>query len=250
MVDLQGRVAVVTGASRGIGLGIAQRLVDAGAKVCLTARKQEALDAAVAELGGPEHAIAVAGKGDDVEHQADAIARTAAAFGPVDVLVNNAGINPVYGPMIDIDLDAARKIVEVNALGALSWTQQAYRAGMDQHGGAVVNVASVAGLRPAPGISMYGASKAMLIHLTEVLAVELGPDVRVNAVAPAVVKTKFAEALYAGREDEVASAYPLKRLGVPDDIGSVVAFLASSDSAWMTGQTLVVDGGVTLTGGV
>lgn len=147
-----------------------------------------------------------------------------------------------------LDLDVARKIVEVNCLAALSWTQQMYRAWMSAHGGAVVNVSSVAAVRPAPGIGLYGASKAMLTHLTEELAVELGPDIRVNAVAPAVVKTKFATALYDGREDEAAAAYPLKRLGVPEDIGGTVAFLLSDDAAWITGQVLVVDGGVTLTG--
>jgi len=230
----EGKVAVVTGASRGIGLGIAERLVADGAKVCITARKQEALDEAVTALGGPDHAIAVAGKADDIEHQGDAIRATIEAFGSVDLLVNNAGINPVYGPLVDLDLGAARKIVEVNCLAALSWVQQAHRAWMGEHGGSVVNVSSVAGLRPAPGE----------------LAVELGPDIRVNAVAPAVVKTRFATALYEGREDEVAAAYPLKRLGVPEDIGSVVAFLLSDDAAWVTGQIIVVDGGVTLTGGV
>lgn len=245
-----GRTALVTGASRGIGLGIAQRLVEEGARVTITARKQEALDEAVESLGGPEHALAVAGKGDDVEHQADAVKHTIATFGSLDLLVNNAGINPAYGPMIELDLDAARKIFEVNCLAALSWTQQAHRAWLGEHGGAVVNVASVAGLKPAPGIGFYGASKAMLNHITAELAVELGPDIRVNAVAPAVVKTRFATALYEGREEEVAAAYPLKRLGIPEDIGSVVAFLLSDDSAWMTGQVLVVDGGVTLTGGV
>jgi NAD(P)-dependent dehydrogenase (short-subunit alcohol dehydrogenase family) len=247
---LVGRTALVTGGSRGIGLGIAQRLVEEGAKVTITARKQEALDDAVATLGGPAHALAVAGKGDDVEHQADAVAQTIATFGSLDLLVNNAGINPAYGPLIELDLDAARKIFEVNCLAALSWTQQAHRAWLGEHGGAVVNVASVAGLKPAPGIGFYGASKAMLNHVTAELAVELGPDVRVNAVAPAVVKTRFATALYEGREQEVAAAYPLKRLGVPEDIGSVVAFLLSEDAAWMTGQVVVVDGGVTLTGGV
>ncbi len=246
----EGKTAIVTGASRGIGLGIAERLVAEGARVTITARKQEALDEAVASLGGSDHALAVAGRSDDVDHQADTIARTIDTFGGVDLLVNNTGINPVYGPMVELDLDAARKIFEVNCLATLSWVQQAHKAYLGQHGGSVVNVSSVAGLRPAPGIGFYGASKAMLAHITQELAVELGPDIRVNAVAPAVVKTRFATALYEGREEKVASAYPLKRLGVPEDIGSVVAFLLSEDAAWLTGQVLVVDGGVTLTGGV
>lgn len=190
------------------------------------------------------------GRADDESHQRDAIARTIETFGSLDLLVNNTGINPAYGPLMQLDLDAARKIVEVNCIAALSWAQQAYAAWLGEHGGAVVNVASVAGLKPAPGIGFYGASKAMLIHLTEELAVELGPTVRVNAVAPAVVKTVFATALYEGREEQVSAAYPLKRLGVPEDIGSVVAFLLSDDAGWLTGQTIVVDGGLTLTGGV
>jgi NADP-dependent 3-hydroxy acid dehydrogenase YdfG len=162
----EGKVAVVTGASRGIGLGIAERLVAEGAKVCITARKQEALDDAVTALGGPDHAIAVAGKADDIEHQRDAIRATIEAFGSVDLLVNNAGINPVYGPLVDLDLHTARKIVEVNALAALSWVQHVHRAWMGEHSGSVVNVSSVAGLKPAPGIGFYGASKAMLSHIT------------------------------------------------------------------------------------
>lgn len=250
MARFDGRVALVTGASRGIGLAIAQRLVDEGARVCVTARRQQALDAAVEQLGGAGHAIAVPGRADDVDHQRDAIARTIEAFGSLDLLVNNTGINPAYGPLMGLDLDAARKIVEVNCIAALSWVQQAHAAWLGVHGGAVVNVSSVAGLKPAPGIGFYGASKAMLGHLTEELAVELGPTIRVNAVAPAVVKTSFATALYEGREEQVAASYPLRRLGVPDDIGSVVAFLLSDDAAWVTGQTVVVDGGLTLMGGV
>jgi 3-oxoacyl-[acyl-carrier protein] reductase len=245
-----GKTAVVTGASRGIGLAIAERLVADGATVVVTGRTKEALDEAVALLGGPEHALGVAGKADDAEHQAETVRQAIEAFGGVDLLVNNAGINPSYGPMIELDLGVARKVVEVNCLAALAWTQQAHRSWMKEHGGAVVNVSSVSGVKPAPGIGMYGASKAMLISMTELLAVELGPKTRVNAVAPGVVKTRFASALYEGREDQVAEQYPLKRLGVPEDIGSVVSLLLSDEASWITGQTVVIDGGVTLTGGV
>ncbi|QGN48228.1 glucose 1-dehydrogenase [Micromonospora sp. WMMC415] len=244
-----GRTAIVTGASRGIGLAIAERLVADGAKVVLTARKREALDEAVARLG-PEHALAVAGHADDTDHQAEVVALAVDTFGSADLLVNNTGINPAYGPMVELDPAAARKVFEVNCLAALSWVQQVHRVWMKGHGGAVVNVSSVAGVRPAPGIGFYGATKAMLTHLTQQLAVELAPDVRVNAVAPAVVKTRFATALYEGREEQVAAAYPLKRLGVAEDVAGAVAFLLSEDAAWITGQLLVLDGGLTLTGGV
>jgi 3-oxoacyl-[acyl-carrier protein] reductase len=247
---LADKVAIVTGASRGIGLGIAQRLVDEGARVCVTARRPEALEEAVTALGGPTRALGVAGKADDPEHRADAVRRTIETFGSVDLLVNNAGINPAYGPLVDIDLGAARKIVEVNAIGALAWVQEVHRQWMAEHGGAVVNISSVSGVKPAPGIAMYGASKAMLISLTESLAVELGPAVRVNAVAPAVVKTVFASALYEGREEQVAGTYPLKRLGVPEDVADAVAFLLSDEASWLTGHTVTLDGGLTLTGGV
>jgi NAD(P)-dependent dehydrogenase (short-subunit alcohol dehydrogenase family) len=242
-----GRTAIITGASRGIGLAIAERLVTDGARVVITARKKEVLDEAVSHLGGPDVALAVAGRADDAEHQADVVRQAIDTFGSIDFLVNNTGINPVYGPLVDLDLTAARKIVEVNCIAAVSWVQQVHRSWMKEHGGAIVNVSSLGSVRTAPGIGFYGASKAMLNSLTELMAVELGPDIRINGVAPAVVKTRFATKLYEGREDEVTAAYPLKRLGVPEDIGSVVAFLLSDDAAWVTGQTLVIDGGVSLT---
>ncbi|WP_433308480.1 SDR family oxidoreductase [Micromonospora sp. CA-269861] len=245
---LAGRVAIVTGASRGIGLAVAQRLVAEGARVGLTARRPEGLAEAVASLGGPAHALAVPGRADDAGHRAAAVRQVSAAFGPVDLLVNNTGINPVHGPLAELDLAAARKILDVNVVAALGWVQEVCAAGMAERGGCVVNVSSIAGLGPSPGIAFYGVSKAALNHLTAGLAVELGPTVRVNAVAPGVVKTRFAAALYEGREGEVAERYPLGRLGLPSDVAGAVAFLASDDATWITGQTIVCDGGVSLTG--
>lgn len=244
-----GKTAIVTGASRGIGLAIAQRLIDDGANVVITARGEDALIEAVDALG-PERAAYVAGKADDPEHQAETVALAIERFGSLDLLVNNTGINPAYGPLLSLEPRAAQKMFDVNVLSGLAWVKLAHEAWLGEHGGAIVNVASVAGLRPAPGIAMYGVTKAAVIHLTEELAVELGPSIRVNAVAPAVVKTKFATALYEGREEEVAAPYPLKRLGVPEDIAGVVSFLLSEDAGWMTGQTITVDGGVLLRGGV
>ena len=244
-----GRVAIVTGASRGIGLGIARRFVAEGGRVTITARGAEALAEAAGELGD-EVALAVAGKADDAAHREEAVARTVERFGRLDVLVNNTGINPVAGPVTSADLGAIQKTFAVNVTAAVAWVEQARRAGLGEHpGAAVVNVASVAGLRPSPPIGVYGASKAALIHLTGQLALELAPRIRVNAVAPAVVKTAFATLLYEGREEAVAAGYPLGRLGVPGDVATAVAFLASDDAAWVTGQTLVVDGGLLLAGG-
>ncbi|RZU50189.1 NAD(P)-dependent dehydrogenase (short-subunit alcohol dehydrogenase family) [Krasilnikovia cinnamomea] len=248
MTQLAGAVAIVTGASRGIGFAIAQRFVAEGARVCITGRDATALETAVKDLGGAEHAIAVAGRGDDPDHRAEVIDTTVGAFGPISQLVNNIGINPAYGPLGTLDLGAARKMFDVNVVGTLGWVQEALRGGLAEHGGSIVNISSVSGVRPAPGIAFYGVTKAALIHLTEELAVELAPKVRVNAVAPAVVKTRFATALYEGREEKVAATYPLRRLGVPEDIAGAVTFLSSPDASWITGQTLVIDGGVTLAG--
>jgi len=242
------QVAIVTGASRGIGFAIAQRFVAEGYKVAITGRDAAALDQAAKDLGGAEVAIGVPGKGDDADHRAAVIDSVLGQFGPVTMLVNNIGINPAYGPLASLDLSAARKMIDVNVLGTLGWVQEALRGGLADGGGSIVNISSVSGVRPAPGIAFYGVTKAALIHLTEELAVELAPRVRVNAVAPAVVKTRFATALYEGREEQVAARYPLGRLGVPEDIAGAVAFLCSPDAAWITGQTIVIDGGVTLTG--
>jgi NAD(P)-dependent dehydrogenase (short-subunit alcohol dehydrogenase family) len=244
-----GKVAIVTGASRGIGLGIAQRLVDEGARVVITARGEEALAAAVEQLGGPEKALAVAGKADDPAHQDEAIAKALETFGSVDVLVNNTGINPVYGPLIELDDAAIQKIFTVNVHSTMQWTRKVYEAAMKENGGSIVNLSSVAAVRQPHMIGFYGATKSMITHITKQYAMELGPDIRVNAIAPAVVKTRFAEKLYEAGEEKVAAAYPLKRLGEPEDIAALAAFLLSDEASWITGELVVADGGVTLGGG-
>src|ERR1700704_371321 len=215
MTEESARVAIVTGASRGIGLAVAQALVDRGDRVCITGRTAETL-AGAAESLREGRAIFVAGKAHDAAHQEEAVGRTLDAFGRVDYLVNNVGTNPVFGSIIDLDADVVRKILDINLVSAFEWTQRVYRAWMERNGGAVVNISSVAALRPAPGLGAYGVSKAALGYLTQQLAFELAPSIRVNAVAPAVVKTKFAKALYEGREEEVVRSYPAGRLGVPE----------------------------------
>ncbi|MGN5378022.1 3-ketoacyl-ACP reductase [Streptomyces sp. MUSC 14] len=247
--ELSGKVALVTGASRGIGYGVAEALVARGDRVCITGRNEDALKEAVEKLGA-ERVIGVAGKAHDLAHQAEAVERTMEAFGRLDHLVNNAGTNPVFGPIADLDLDVARKVFETNVISALGFAQKTWHAWQKDNGGAIVNIASVAGLAPSPFIGAYGVSKAAMINLTQQLAHEFAPKVRVNAIAPAVVKTKFAQALYEGREEEAAASYPLARLGVPSDIGGAAAFLTSAQSDWITGQTLVVDGGIFLNAGV
>ncbi|MDX3232747.1 SDR family oxidoreductase [Streptomyces sp. ME19-01-6] len=244
-----GRAALVTGASRGIGYGIAEALVARGDRVCITGRNEDALKEAVERLGS-DRVIGVAGKAHDEAHQAVAVERAMEAFGRLDFLINNAGTNPVFGPIADLDLGVLRKVFETNVVSALGLAQQVWKAWQKENGGAVVNIASVAGLSTSPFIAAYGVSKAAMINLTAQLAHEFAPGVRVNAIAPAVVKTKFAAALYEGREEEAAAAYPLGRLGVPEDIGGAAAFLTSDQAAWITGQTLVVDGGIFLNAGV
>lgn len=246
-----GKTAVVTGSSRGIGYAIAERLLREGAAVTISSRKEDQITAAASQLRdavpGARVLALPANTGVD-EQREEVVRRTVEEFGSLDVLVNNTGINPTYGALADADLNAVRKIFDVNVVAALGYVQLALKAWMAAHGGAVINIASVAGLRSSGVIAAYGASKAALIRLTEELAWQLGPGVRVNAVAPAVVKTKFAEALYTSGEDQLANSYPMKRLGQPEDVAGLVAFLASDEAAWITGETVRVDGGLLATG--
>jgi NAD(P)-dependent dehydrogenase (short-subunit alcohol dehydrogenase family) len=244
MQRFEGHVALITGASRGIGLAIAGRIVAEGGSVVITGRKQEGLDAAVESLGS--NAIGVAGRADDDDHRAAVYALIADRFGRLDHLVNNAGINPAYGPLAEVGVDVMRKTLEVNVIATLEWARDAVAAGLLGDGGSIVNVSSISGMAAAPGIGFYGISKGALITLTLQLAAELAPGIRVNAVAPAVIKTDFAKALYEGREAEAAAQYPLKRLGTVTDVAGPVAFLLSDDAAWITGQTIVIDGGASL----
>ena len=219
-----------------------------GARVVITARKSEALEQAAAQLGGRDHASVSRARQTTWSTRQHTVALAIETFGSLDVLVNNTGINPVFGPLVETDLGAARKIIEVNCISALSWLQQSYRAWMQDHGGAVLNVGSAAGIQHAAGVGFYGASKAMLAYLTAQLAVELGPDIRVNGIAPAIVKTTFAGPLYEGREADAAAHLPPQAAGETDDVASFAAFLLSDEASWLTGQTYIADGGVTLMG--
>ncbi|GAA3725761.1 SDR family oxidoreductase [Streptomyces tremellae] len=244
-----GRVALVTGASRGIGYGIAEALVARGDRVCITGRDEEALKEAVERLG-PDRAMGVAGKAHDPAHQGAVVERVMEAYGRIDHLVNNAGTNPVFAPLADLDLKVASKTYEINVLSALGLAQKTWHAWQRDHGGTIVNIASIAGQNASPFMGTYGMSKAAMLNLTLQLAHEFAPVVRVNAIAPAVVKTKFARMLYEGREEESAAGYPMGRLGVPEDIGGAAVFLTSDEaSGWITGQTLVIDGGIALNAG-
>jgi NAD(P)-dependent dehydrogenase (short-subunit alcohol dehydrogenase family) len=252
-LELDGKTALITGGSRGIGLAMATRFAEAGANVMITSRKADDLADAAAGLvagGVPQERVAWTaahvGKHEDAE---SCLAGTLARFDRLDILVNNAGTNPYFGPMIDIDPVRAQKTFEVNQLAVLVWTAAAVKAGLR---GSVINVSSIGGLGVEPGIGWYNVTKAAVIHVTRQLAFELAPDIRVNALAPGLVKTKLAAALWETGEDRIAAHIPMRRLGVPDDIATAALFLASDAASWITGQTLVVDGGTTVvpSGGV
>jgi NAD(P)-dependent dehydrogenase (short-subunit alcohol dehydrogenase family) len=241
---LDGKVAIVTGASRGIGRAVAATYAAAGATVVLSSRKQEALEEAAAGMDGEVACIAAhAGHPDEIER---CVATTVERFGRVDILVNNAATNPYMGRTIDIDLGRYDKTFEVNLRGVHVWIQEAWRQSMSEHGGSVLNMSSIGGLSVETSIGIYNVTKAAVIHLTRTLALELAPKVRVNAIAPGLVKTDMARALWEPDEEGMARMMPLQRLGEPQDIANAALFLASDAASWITGETLVVDGGMLL----
>jgi NAD(P)-dependent dehydrogenase (short-subunit alcohol dehydrogenase family) len=247
-LSLEGKVALVTGASRGIGKAIATTYAAAGASVMLSSRKRDALEAAAAEIAanaGGETAVFAANAGEP-DQIAACVAATVARFGHVDILVNNAATNPYMGRPIDIDLPRFDKTWQVNYRGPLVWVQEVWRASLAERGGSIVNIASVGGLSVETSVGHYNVTKAALIHLTRTLAADLAPGVRVNAVAPGLVKTDMARALWEPAEEAIAARVPLRRLGEPADIANVALFLASDLASWVTGETIVVDGGALL----
>jgi NAD(P)-dependent dehydrogenase (short-subunit alcohol dehydrogenase family) len=243
---LDGKTALVTGASRGIGRAIAEHLAAEGCNVVLSSRRQEALDEVAASIREAYPKVGVLARAAHVGEPEQAQACVAAAveaFGAIDVLVNNAGTNPYFGPMVDLDPARAAKTVQVNQFSIVLWTQTVWYASMSARGGSIVNIASVGGLATEPGIGYYNATKSAVIHLTRQFAAELAPKVRVNAIAPGIVRTQLARALWENNEDLLNERTPLGRIGEPEDIAQAAVFLAGDTSSWMTGQTMVVDGG-------
>jgi NAD(P)-dependent dehydrogenase (short-subunit alcohol dehydrogenase family) len=242
---LDGKVALVTGASRGIGRAIATAMAESGAKVMLSSRKQDQLEATAAGIDG-ETAVYAANTGD-VEAGRACVAATIERFGGLDILVNNAATNPYYGPTLGIDESRYDKTWQVNLRGPLFWCQAAYDAAFKEKPGVIINLASVGGMRTEGGIGVYNLTKAAIIHLTRQLAGEIGPT-RVVGIAPGLVKTDFAQVLVDNFGTQLAKRLPTRRLGEPEDIANLALFLASDLASWITGETYVIDGGAGVSG--
>ena len=252
LFDLKGKVAVVTGSSRGIGRAIAEELAAHGAKVVISSRKQDACEAVAAEINakhGAGAATPIAASISSKEALQDMVATTQRTLGPIDVLICNAASNPYYGSMDGISDDQFRKILDNNILSNHWLIQLALPDMRAKRDGAIVVISSIGGLKGSDMIGGYNVSKAADFQLVRNYAVENGQhNIRINAIAPGVVKTDFARALWEDPavHDATASRTPMRRLGDPRDIAGAAVFLSSQAAAWMTGQAIVVDGGVTI----
>jgi NAD(P)-dependent dehydrogenase (short-subunit alcohol dehydrogenase family) len=244
-------VAIVNGASRGIGFETARRLLAGGYRVCITGRKPDRLECSRALLHqGGGTVLAVAGAAEDLEHQDEVVRTVLERWSRIDVLINNAGTSPFLGDLLDAEREHLDRAWSVNVAAPWGWSKCVVREYMREHGGAIVNTASIGGTYPVPRVGLYNVTKAALIHMTRQLALELAPRVRVNAVAPATITTDFSRAKYEGREDEVAAQYPLRRLGTASEVAAAIVMLCDGTLSWVTGQTLVLDGGASLIQGV
>ncbi len=247
LFDLTGKVAIVTGASRGIGAAIAVALATAGASVVLASRKQEGLDAVAAQItanGG--QALALAAHTGEQAAVARLVTQAAATFGGMDILVNNAATNPHFGPLLTADESLWDKTLDVNVKGYFRMVKACAPYMAQRGGGKVINLASVAGLAPQPGMGVYCVTKAAVLMLTEVLAAELATqNIQVNAIAPGFVKTKFSAAIWSNPalNDATLASIPQQRMAAPEELTGAVLYLASAASSFTTGATLVVDGG-------
>jgi NAD(P)-dependent dehydrogenase (short-subunit alcohol dehydrogenase family) len=239
-VRLDGKVALITGASKGIGLATAKMYAEAGASVMMVSRKID--DSVITEAGIRGDVAVHAANAGDVEQGERCVRATIERFGPIDILVNNAATNPYYGPSLGVDEARFDKTFQVNLRGPLFWTKSVWDAGMNERPGVIINVASVGGMRTEGALGIYNLTKAALIHMTRQLAAELGPT-RVVGIAPGLVKTDFAKVLVDNFGDRLAAALPLGRIGAPDDIAALATFLASDRASWITGETYVIDGG-------
>ena len=239
-ISLDGKVALVTGASRGIGKAIAASFAASGAKVMLNSRKQDQLEAAAADMSGDVDVFA-ANTGDEGAGDR-AVSATIERFGGLDILVNNAATNPYFGSTLEVDEPRYDKTFQVNLKAPIFWSQAAWRQSFKDKPGTILNIASVGWMRVENGLGIYNLTKAALIHLTRQLAGELGPT-RVVGIAPGLVKTDFAALLVDTFGESLAARQPLKRLGEPEDIANLALFLASDMASWITGETYVIDGG-------
>jgi NAD(P)-dependent dehydrogenase (short-subunit alcohol dehydrogenase family) len=250
--DLTGKVALITGASRGIGLAIAEAYAAAGAKVILSSRKQEAVDEAAERIwkaGGA--ALAVAAHTGDPAAVERLVAQVVDHYGGIDILVNNAATNPHFGPFLSAEDSQWDKILDVNVKGYFRMAKMCVPHMKARGGGKIINVASVAGLEPEPMMGVYCVSKAAVLMMTQVLASEVAADnIQVNAIAPGFVKTKFSAALWStpAIHDALVSHVPQKRMAEPEEIAGIALYLASAASSFTTGATFVVDGGQLVAG--